>query len=300
MRLCREEGYQALPWQEALRYFDAMDRWSSPRLSARLREFAADARLARRPLSEMGDIDLQKLVRQQIRDRDLVALRKGNDVTATSATVEQRRLVRRIAQQTKGRLSNGGRQYKLVPDVELDKLPGRNNYEVVGQDDARRVLDDLAKQATGDLATLFAQASAKLSPDWRKPVSWPDGLILLRRSPVFAAAGSNHEPAMTPSQIKALMEEANKNELVLKLERLYHDDHPVQDAPFTVELSDGSKIEGQLDAKGRATVPVPSPPTRVQFGPDQRPWKSVDQEKNPDFQADLGDIDAFVNARLGS
>jgi hypothetical protein len=60
---------------------------------------------------------------------------------------------------------------------------------VVRQDDARRVLDGLAKQsgAAGELAGLLGQASAKLTPDWRPPFTQPDGLILLRRSVVLAA-----------------------------------------------------------------------------------------------------------------
>jgi hypothetical protein len=145
-------------------------------------------------------------------------------------------------------------------------------------------------------ADLLKQASDKLTKDWSPP-SQPDGLILLRRIPVQTAAPKDTGPAITPSQMKALMEE-KQDDFVLELEHLYHDDRPVCEAPFTVELSDGSKVNGQLDANGRATVHLAVIPTRVQFGPDSRAWKLVDQTANPDYQAELADIDGFINARL--
>jgi len=108
-------------------------------------------------------------------------------------------------------MAYAGRQYKLVVDVELAGTPGRDSYEVVGRDEARRVLDGLAKQSApagdlaGDLAGLLGQASAKLTPDWRPPLQ-PDGLILLRRSVVHAAMKPNDGPAITPSQFRELLE----------------------------------------------------------------------------------------------
>jgi hypothetical protein len=79
----------------------------------------------------------------------------------------------------------------------------------------------------------------------------------------------------------------------LELEFLYHDDGPVYEAPFTLELNDGSKIEGKLDAAGKATVKnLTSLPKRVQFGPDQRPWKRKDEEKNPDYKEQFSSADA--------
>ena len=78
------------------------------------------------------------------------------------ATTEQRRLVRNIERQTRGHLNFSGRQYKLVVDVDVARVPGRNSYEVAGRDEALRVLDGLAKEAgvASDLGTLLAQASA--------------------------------------------------------------------------------------------------------------------------------------------
>lgn len=83
----------------------------------------------------------------------------------------------------------------------------------------------------------------------------------------------------------------------LELTRLYHDDRPVHGASFTVELTNGRKVEGKLDDEGHATVALPGLPSRVQFGPDSRDWVRVDQTKNPDFQDQI-DVDSFVDARF--
>jgi hypothetical protein len=86
-------------------------------------------------------------------------------------------------------------------------VSGRNSYEVAGRDEALRVLDGLAKESgtQGDLAALLGEASLKLTTDWRPPFR-PDGLILLRRILVRAESVMNDEPAITPSQMRRLLE----------------------------------------------------------------------------------------------
>lgn len=84
----------------------------------------------------------------------------------------------------------------------------------------------------------------------------------------------------------------------LEIERRYHDDQPVQDAPFTVELVDGRTITGRLNADGKARVKLLARPTRIQFGPDARDWTLSDPEVNPDYGDELGDADAFVAERF--
>ena len=203
-RLHREEGCDELPVREALWQFDSMER----RPSWQIRHFVAEARLPRLFLRDVDDRQLLDIIRQAIRAGHLIALRKGAGAAdATSETVERRRLVRQIEQQTRGRMGYAGRQYKLVVDVDLAGTPGRDSYEVVSRNDAHRVLDGLAKQSgpAGDLAGLLVQASAKLTPDWRPPFH-PDGLILLRRSIVQAATKPDDGPAITPSQLRELME----------------------------------------------------------------------------------------------
>jgi len=86
---------------------------------------------------------------------------------------------------------------------------------------------------------------------------------------------------------------------ILQLLHLYHDDAPVQGAAFTVVLTNGQKVQGNLDANGKASVLVTAPASQVQFGPDVRPWDRVDQTKNPDFADDI-DADSFVSARFSA
>lgn len=199
-RLCREEGGKELPAGQALGLFQTMDRLSA----ADIRRFAHEVRLSSFPLREVDDPELREMVRQAIKARRLVALRQADRAgVAGNESAERHRLVRQIEQQMRGRMRYAGRQYKLVVDVDLAKVPGRNSYEVAGRDDARRVLDGLAKQSgtSSDLATLLGRASAQLTPDWRPPLSQPDGLILLRSVPVTQASAASGEPPLTPSQL---------------------------------------------------------------------------------------------------
>jgi len=123
-------------------------------------------------------------------------------------TACRRLLVREIDQSTGGRLELAGRRYKLVADCDLANVPGRDQYEVLNRDLAGRLLDGLAASpgTSPELIRLLGQAREQLTRDWRRPFSEPDGLILLRRIPVPRRSAVAHEPAITPSQLKALAE----------------------------------------------------------------------------------------------
>lgn len=92
-----------------------------------------------------------------------------------------------------------------------------------------------------------------------------------------------------------------KHQLVLRtllLDHRYHDDGPVEGAPFTVRFASGYQVSGKLDGQGRARVAgVPSGQAEVRYGPDSRPYQPVEQEKNPDYRPDMsdGDLDALMD-----
>ena len=210
LHLCREEGCDRLPVREALWHFESattsmMGLWAT----WEIRVFLGQAHLPGLFLPDTEDSQLIPIIAGAIKTGDLVALRKGDKAgKPVDATTEQRRLVRNIDKQTRGRLNFSGRSYKLVADVDLAGVPGRDSYEVVGHYDAIRVLDGLAKQSgtAGDLSALLAQASVKVTPDWRPPFTQPDGLILLRRIVERAAPRTDDTPAITPSQLRKLKE----------------------------------------------------------------------------------------------
>jgi hypothetical protein len=195
-----DEGWQNLSERDALWHFDGMDRWAS----SSIRDFVGEASLSSFPLSSVQDHELTEIVRRAIRDGSVVALRQGDAAKAPSAAVEWRRLVKEIEQKTRARLAFGGRQYKLVADADLSRLPDRNNYEVVGRDEAQKILKALANEQ-GMPGQLLTQASEKLTKDWRPPISEADGLVLLRRNFPPRTALSKDEPAITPSQMKAIL-----------------------------------------------------------------------------------------------
>jgi hypothetical protein len=202
-RLARDGDYRALPAGEALWLLQAMD---GRHASDELRPFVRAAWAGLLPVRELSDAALRELIGRAIRRGDLVAVQKDDGVGgAGDRTAELRRLAREIARRSRGGLRHAGRTFTLVADVDLQRVPSRNGYEVVGRTDAEKVLDAVAAQAgeTSELATLLGQARGNLTPDWRPPQS-PDGLVLLRRLPVAQATTAGEEPALTPSQLQQL------------------------------------------------------------------------------------------------
>jgi len=105
------------------------------------------------------------------------------------------------------------------------------------------VLDSLAKISPAS-ADLLKQASDKLTKDWYPP-SQPDGLILLRRILTPQAATSNNEPAITPSQLRALMEKAT-----LEIHMVDLNKKPQEGVAFKIDMPDGGSVSGKLDKEG--------------------------------------------------
>ena len=201
-QMYREDGWEELPAVQALRELD----WRSRFVFSQLRHFVADSGLAPFGMRELQDDEVLDLVRRCIRNGEVLMSRQSSSKRSTSNQVlESRRLVTEIERQTRGKLPYRGRQYKLVSGGDLDTIPGRDSYQVLSQGEARRILEGLALEA-GAPADLLAKARDGISKDWRPPFSEPDGLVLLRRMPVRAAASKDDGPALTPSQMKALLD----------------------------------------------------------------------------------------------
>lgn len=77
----------------------------------------------------------------------------------------------------------------------------------------------------------------------------------------------------------------------LALDHRYHDDDPVQDAPFTVRFPNGFEVNGTLDKQGRAVVLGVPAQCEVRYGPDQRAFEPVDDRENPDHREQLAESD---------
>jgi hypothetical protein len=205
-------------------------------------------------------------VRTAIERGLVVGVRRASASASAGAALdgsrEQRRLVRKIDVATGGRLSQGGRQYKLTADADLDRLPDRNSYTVVDRAEAGRVLEALAESASHPLEALLLEARDKLTRDWRPPLS-PDGLVLVRRMPTPVAAPKDTGPPIAPSQMRALIEAATLEIHVVDL-----DQEPQEGLAFQITKPDGGSESGQLDADGRARAKSSVPGTFVVTFPE--------------------------------
>jgi hypothetical protein len=211
MRLCREGTYEAIEPFKAIWAFERSLRGFGTTVSWDIRSFVGNLRLSSFPLSGMDDHEVLALVVNGIKRGDLVAVKKVDPAVLASRPVDpsvaKLRLIRDIEAKLNGRMTESGRQYRLIRDIDFEKFPERNYYHVVRQDEAKQVLDALAKQpgTSAELSELFVKARDQLTRDWHA-LTEPDGLILLRRIPASRAPVANDEPAITPSQFRRLKE----------------------------------------------------------------------------------------------
>jgi hypothetical protein len=255
LRLCREGDYDAL---NAFRAMSELE-WPGRRVDWQMRDFVARRRLSSFPLSSLDDHKVMDLIKRGIKNGDLVAVRKVDAATLAARPVDpsvaQLRLIREIESQTRGKLTESGRQYRLLCDIDFEKFADRNSYYVVRQDEAKQVLDAMAKETgtSAELAVLFGKAREQLTRDWRPP-HHPDGLILLRRAPVVRAPVADDGPALTPSRMRRLIEEAALEVLVVDLDKT-----PQKGVDYRIKAPDGNVATGELDKEGRARVKSSAP-----------------------------------------
>lgn len=244
IRLCQDGGYEPLPVHVAVDWVLRRSR----REMTELRRFSTRAGLCTIRTSNIDDTALLTLLRAKIRARELSVIRAG-DLRAggkNERTAELKRLVREIERQSRQGLRYGGRRYRLVADVQLDRIPDRDSYEVVRRDDGSAILSALAKQngTSNHLAKLLSDAAEALTKDWRPPFT-PDGLVLLRRLQAMVSSVPDDGPALTPSQLKKLA----KSDWI-EIEVVDQDGEPLSGARYTLQLADKSVREGALDADG--------------------------------------------------
>jgi hypothetical protein len=160
-------------------------------------------------LSAHNDARLVELLCRLVRSQVLVIVREG--VTASkvesSSLSRQRHTVRAIHRETPRLLSYQGRQYQLVADADLGKVPDRDSFEVVPHDEAIRVLDGLIKQSDPPLVKLLDEARVLLTPDWRPPLA-PAGVILLQRIMVRSSSRAGDESPRQKTRPGAMQAES--------------------------------------------------------------------------------------------
>jgi len=142
----------------------------------------------------------------------------------------------------------GGRHYKLVVGTDLARTPDRDSYQVVGRDEACRLLESMAGQAAGagGLKDLLPKAIEQLSRDWRPPLS-PTGLVLLRKEAVPRRAPTATAAAISPSALLRLRDEG-----WIEIAFVDAGMEPVASVDFDLRLADGDRKSGTTNANGSA------------------------------------------------
>jgi len=245
VRLGRQSDYEVVPRGQAEAHLDDLAR----RDMMSIRVFCAKLGELRHSLPSLDRHELLCQIQGLIQRGELVALRAAESEPDDSrrARVEQRRLLRAIEAALGRWLRHAGRQYRLVTDVDIGRLPDRNNVEVVRHDEAAAVLDAVARRAgpvRSDLAPLLTKAKSRLSRDWRPPSS-PDGLVLVRKAVTIASSPRDVEQAVTPSEMRKLM----AKEWSLSNPRWKHEDkHRDGESPDAV--LQGDEIALYADVQG--------------------------------------------------
>jgi hypothetical protein len=237
LRLCNSGTYERVAPTEA----NLPLTWFRRGNMANLRRFLLQSQRHGFPVAELADDQLLTLLRRELGSANVALLRESQGGPATDSTAEQRRLIREIDGAVGGRLMFDGAVFRLVADADLARLPNRNSYEVVGHAEAKAILGALAdKGNSGRRSDLLHKAIAKLTADWRPPLS-ANGLILLRQRPA-AEIAEDLEPALTPSQIKKL---AGKTEWI-EIE-VVDDLGNHYTGPYRIERPDGTVVQGRFD-----------------------------------------------------
>jgi len=198
IRLCREGGYEKLPLDQALSRLVAPAR----NLRAPAREFARRTRIVL-SVAACDDVALWGRLRDLVRVGALVPVRTADVSLAgeSSELVTQRQAIRAATSGGKP-LRFEGRTFRLVAGADLPRLRDRDDYHVVPQAEAQRVLDGLAATTPAAKTGSFREARKLLAHDWRPPLA-PDGIVLLRKVAEPKGPSPKPEPGSAPGRAAA-------------------------------------------------------------------------------------------------
>jgi hypothetical protein len=178
IRLCREGSHEELPARQSLPHLLEAGR----RRPFEARVFFEKAHVSSLTLTGCDDCVLFDQLRKLVEGGALVVVRECEKGAGeeTPSLLRQRKSVRALDKSKRSSLKFEGREYRLVADADLGKIPNREDYTVVSHEEAMRALDGMAKLASPAQVSLLQEARGLLTKDWRPPLS-PDGLIMLKR-----------------------------------------------------------------------------------------------------------------------
>ncbi len=193
---------------------------------------------------------------------DLVALRESAAPDHERERVrEEREVARAIMNGQRTLTLVPGRRSLLVSGADFQAMSGRDRYRVLGRTEAATLLSAAGKAQAAGHASVWERGIALLAPDWRIPQT-PQGLVLLVEIPT-AVAGGVSVPAITPSQVRTLVEKA-----ALRIHVVDLDGVAQKGLAYAIDMPDGGSVSGSLDDEGRGEAKSSVPGTFTVRFPD--------------------------------
>ncbi|HEV2703637.1 MAG TPA: hypothetical protein VGV09_18575 [Steroidobacteraceae bacterium] len=140
-----------------------------------------------------------------------------------------------------------GRTYRILPVADWRALDFPQRYQIVPLLEARTLLETMSVKVPVSLAQRVAFRSAlELVGDATHAPS-PSTVLLLRVTLARAEKAASSEPAITPSQMKAL-----RQTHWITIQLVDTEGNPVADEPYVITTPDNSRHSGTTDESGIA------------------------------------------------
>ena len=198
-------------------------------------------------MSRISDQELFKLVGRALDSGRLVVVaRAAGAGTAPSAGSALGKFFARVARLALDKITCNGSHYRLVLWHKVNRRDVGRTFRVIPLNEAAAILDRRAAQApqrSEEREILIEAKDHLIAPQSGTTES---GLVLLGRIADYAPSAAQQGPAITPSQMRKLKEQATLEIHVVDLKG-----KPQAGLAFKIKTPDGSSVSGKLDKEGR-------------------------------------------------
>jgi hypothetical protein len=149
----------------------------------------------------------------------------------------------------------GAQTLRFIKGADWAQIESSQRYEVVSWQESRALVARMV--TTGSIPAAQKSVLPQAADALHSPRSGPieSALLLLRLLPVFSFRSPDAGPAMTPSQIRKLMQKDQPTKLHwIAIQLVDADGHPVADEPYIITTPDNLEMTGTTDEAGCARI----------------------------------------------